>query len=104
MPTKQELLEAIKECQQKELTYNTCEKLATFYTLLNYLYSDKQKGYSYSYVEKDVFPAADGSEFREAIAGKNIEKVVDVLDEHMEVIKILYPKEYRSVINKIMEG
>lgn len=104
MPTEEELLEAIKECQQKELTYDTCEKLATFYTLLNYLYSDKQEGYSYSYVKKDVFPATDGSEFKKAIVGKNIEKVVDVLDEHMEVIKILYPKEYRSVINKIMEG
>ena len=104
MPTEEELLEAIKECQKKELTYNTCEKLATFYTLLNYLYPDRQEGYSFSYVEKDVFPADNGSEFREAIAGKNIEKVVDVLDEHMEVIKILYPKEYRSVISKILKG
>ena len=104
MPTEQELLEAIKECQQKELTYNTCEKLATFYTLLNYLYSDKQEGYSFSYIETDIFPEFEGSEFKQAIAGKNIEKVVDVLDEHMDVIKILYPKEYRSVISKIMEG
>lgn len=104
MPTKEDLLEAIKECQEKELTYSTCEKLATFYTLLNYLYSDKQEGYSFSYVETDIFPEFEGSEFKQAIAGKNIEKVVDVLDEHMNMIQILFPKEYNKIISILMEG
>ena len=103
MPTKEELLEAIRECQEKELTYNTCEKLATFYTLLNYLYPTEDRGYSFLN-EKDIFPIYNGSEFKKAIAGKDIEKVVDVLDEHMNVVKILYPKEYKAVIQMIMEG
>lgn len=103
MPTKEELLEAIKECQEKELTYNTCEKLATFYTLLSYLYPTADRGYSYSN-EIDIFPIYNGSEFREAITGKDIDKVVNVLDEHMSVIKILFPKEYKAVIETIMEG
>ena len=100
MPSKEELLEAIKEIQRKEPTYSNCEKLATFYTLLRHLYSEEEKQ-SFS---SNNFPVMNGSEFREAIADKDIDKVVDVLDEHMSVIQVLYPKEYRSVINKIMEG
>lgn len=100
MPSKEELLEAIKEIQRKEPTYANCEKLATFYTLLRYLYSEDD-GQSHS---DGRFAAMNGSEFREAIAGKDIEKVVDVLDEHMNVVRVLFPKEYRAVIKKIMEG
>jgi hypothetical protein len=98
MPSKEELLDAIKEIQSKEPTYANCEKLATFYTLLRYLYSE-EKGQS-----RDAFPASSGSEFRQAIAGKNIEKVVDVLDEHMEMVQVLFPKEYKEVIRRIEEG
>lgn len=100
MPSKEEILEAIAECSKKEPTYSNCEKLATFYTLLRYLYSE-ESGQSFS---NGGFPIMNGSEFREAITGKDIEKVVDVLDEHMKVVQVLYPKEYRSVINKILEG
>lgn len=103
MPTKEELLEAIRETQSKEPTYSTCEKLATFYTLLSFLYSEDD-GYSHDVKISDVFPDSTGSEFREAIAGKDIERVVDVLDEHMDVVKILFPKEYRAVIDKISES
>lgn len=100
MPSKEDLLEAIREIQGKEPTYSNCEKLATFYTLLRYLYSEED-GYSES---AGIFPATDGSEFRQAISGKDIEKVVDVLDEHMEMVQILFPKEYKEVIRRIEEG
>lgn len=103
MPTKEEILETIAELQNKAPTYSTCEKLATFYTLLSHLYSDNTEVQGYSYSTSSVFPASNGSEFREAIAGKDIESVVDVLDEHMDVIKILFPKEYKSVIQRIGE-
>lgn len=98
MPSKEELLDAIKEIQKKEPTYSNCEKLATFYTLLRYLYSEEE-GQS-----RDAFPASNGSEFRKAIAGKDIGKVVDVLDEHMKVVMTLFPKEYKAVIKMLEEG
>lgn len=97
MPSKEELLDAIAECSQREPSYSNCEKLATFYTLLRYLYSTEE-GHSYS---SGTMPDTEGSEFRQAIAGKDIEKVVDVLDEHMEVVQVLFPKEYRAVIDRI---
>ena len=98
MPSKEELLDAIKEIQSKEPTYSNCEKLATFYTLLRYLYSEEE-GQS-----RDAFPASSGSEFRQAIAGKDIGKVVDVLDEHVKVVMTLFPKEYKAVIKMLEEG
>ena len=98
MPSKEDLLDAIKEIQDKEPTYANCEKLATFYTLLRYLYSEEE-GQS-----RDAFPASNGSEFRQAIAGKDIGKVVDVLDEHMKVVMTLFPKEYKAVIRMLEEG
>ena len=30
-------------------------------------------------------------------------RVVDVLDEHMEVVMLLFPKEYKEVIRRISE-
>ena len=98
MPSKEDLLDAIKEIRDKEPTYANCEKLATFYTLLRYLYSEEE-GQS-----RDAFPASNGSEFRQAIAGKDIGKVVDVLDEHMKVVMTLFPKEYKAVIRVLEEG
>ena len=100
MPSKEELLEAIKEIQSKEPTYANCEKLATFYTILRYLYSEDD-GQSHS---DGRFAAMNGSEFRKAIAGKDIEKVVEVLDEHMDMIQLLFPKEYKKLISILMEG
>lgn len=100
MPSKEELLEAIAECLQREPSYANCEKLATFYTLLRYLYSQED---GYSQDAGTVFANSEGSEFRQAIAGKDIESVVDVLDEHMDVVKVFFPKEYKALISKINE-
>lgn len=62
-------------------------------------YTQKETGQS-----RDAFPASSGSEFRQAIAGKDIGKVVDVLDEHMKVVMALFPKEYKAVIKMLEEG
>ena len=34
---------------------------------------------------------------------KEITAVLEVLNEHMDAIKLLYPKEYDSIIEKIRE-
>ena len=101
MPTKLEILQAIAELQSKEPTYSTCEKLATFYTLLRFLYSEEDVGIKSEPII--IFPEMNGSEFKEAISGKQVNKVVDVLNEHMQVAQLLFPKEYNAVITKIGE-
>lgn len=43
------------------------------------------------------------SEFLTACDGVRIEDVLMVLDEHMEAIKVLYPKEYDALVKKLEE-
>jgi len=100
MPTKEELLEAIRECEQRTPSYSNCEKLLTFRSLLKDLYpeeeviEDRRQSFAIS-------PTSSRSEFMEAIADKDMMKVLDVLDEHMKVVQALFPKEYQAVLSKI---
>lgn len=98
IPTEKELLDAIAEISERNPTYDSCEKLSTFYTLLNHLYKQDS---GYSYEVKEVVPSTEGSEFRDVVAGKPISEMIEILDEHMSVIKILFPKEYRAVIKRL---
>ena len=41
MPTKEELLKAIADVSKLPDTYSKCQKLATFYILLNSLYPEE---------------------------------------------------------------
>lgn len=43
------------------------------------------------------------SEFLAVCDGARIEDVLMVLDEHMEAIKVLYPKEYDAIVQKLEE-
>lgn len=36
-----------------------------------------------------------------AVAGVGVDDLIDLLDEHMLVVKALYPKEYDSVLSRI---
>lgn len=98
IPTEQELLEAIAEVSEKVPNYDTCEKLSTFYSLLNFLYRQDS---GYSYEVKEIVPSTEGSEFRVAVAGIPISEMINILDEHMSVIRVLFPKEYKAVIKKL---
>ena len=43
------------------------------------------------------------SEFLAACDGARIEDVLDVLDEHMAAIKVLYPMEYDALVQRLEE-
>lgn len=94
MPTKEELLDAIRECEQKTPSYSNCEKLLTFRSLLKELYPDEEN-------RMQSFDVDQSNEFMRAIADKDMTKVINVLDEHMKVVQALFPKEYQAVLNKI---
>ena len=36
-----------------------------------------------------------------ACEGVPVEDVLDIMDEHMEAIKVLYPKEYEAILRKL---
>ena len=110
MITEKDLRAAIAECQgARNPNANTCIKLAAFYTILNNLYPEKVEepvdvGYSTMPSYDEYLPQIrSDSEFMNVCSQKEITAVLEVLDEHMEAIKLLYPKEYDSIIEKIKD-
>ena len=72
-------------------TYQTCARLADLYIVLDHLEPDH-------YQEK-----GPGSEFLNAANGKNVQKVLKVMDELMEATQVLNPKLYERTIIRIKE-
>lgn len=110
MITEKDLRAAIAECEgTRNPNANTCIKLAAFYTILNNLYPEKKEepldvGYSTMPSYDNYVPHIQTeSEFMNVCSQKDIVAVLEVLNEHMEAIKLLYPKEYDSIIEKIKE-
>ena len=80
----------IDKLEQAETNYQNCSKLAVLYTIKDHFKSKKTAGYSYS-----------ASEFLLAVNEAPLDEALKVIDEHMEAIKLLYPKEYSAVIRKL---
>lgn len=108
MITEKDLREAIAECQGiRNPNASCCIKLAAYYTILNNLYPKEEPldvGYSTMPSYNDYLPQIQtGSEFMDVCSQKDIMAVLEVLNEHMEAIQLLYPKEYDSIIERIKE-
>jgi hypothetical protein len=104
MITEKDLQEAIAECKgTRNPNASTCIKLAAYYTILDNLYPKEER---FEDIPRNdaVMPLFQSeSEFISICSGKDIKAVLGVLNEHLEAIKLLYPKEYNSIIEKIRE-
>jgi len=92
-----EIKAEINRLENNETTYSNCSKLAVLYCVKDHLDDDTPEmkiAGAYSY---------DQSEFLSAVSKAPIDQVLDILDEHMEAVQILHPKEYASVIRRIKE-
>lgn len=110
MITRRALDEAIAECQSvKSPNAHTCLLLASYLTIRKHLY-DVPTGqatpsdmlYSGSaQPETPEWSYDSGTEFSEAIQGKNIEDVISVMDEAMSTIQIVHKRLYDGIISMI---
>lgn len=107
MITKQDLEEAIAECQgQRNPNANTCLKLAAFYTIRKEMFGEGKEAeqfpamYSYDPGPEKMDKYGE-SEFLEAVSGKDIQDVMPIMDELMDSMMLLQPKIYDSVMRKI---
>lgn len=75
-----------------ETTYSLCERLAWLYVVRDHLRPE---------VRVSETQALSGSEFLEAASGVSYPALMKVLDEHMNAIRVIYPKEYESVVAKV---
>lgn len=82
----------IERLEAEEMSYQTCARLADLYSIKDH-YRPIYSRYSYSQ-----------SEFLQACQNAPYEAVLNVIEEHMQCINALYPKEYAAVIRKIKES
>lgn len=92
-----EVIEAeIDRLEAKDTSYYTCSRLATLYTVRDHL-RPQASG------DSALLPKMGGSDFLQGVSGKSCKDVLKVIDEHLETIKLLYPKTYSSLVDKIRE-
>ena len=107
MITKQDLDEAIAECQgQRNPNANTCIKLASFYIIRRELFKedkeDEQPQQSmFSFSSGETLGRYGDSDFLESVSGKPIEAVMLVMNELMDSMQVLQPRIYDSVMRKV---
>lgn len=91
----------IEELEEAETNWSNIERLALLYTVYDHLTDTGTPIFAQSVV--DIMPNCGIGEFEEACSGKEILPLIDILSEHMQVAKALYPKEYQAVIERIKE-
>lgn len=91
MISEKELLKAIEETERLPVSFQNCDKLATFYILLDHL---RSAGRQYSRSKSD-------SEFMSVIADKNLDDVMPVLDELMQTLDVVNNKLYQTTITTL---
>lgn len=101
MPTKEELLKAIDEVSRLPDTYSKCQKLATFYILLNSLYPEEDFKNDINTQFQSTIPEFGSSEFLQRIKGHDMGSVFSILDELMDAVKVFNPKLYNNTIQKL---
>lgn len=75
-----------------ETTYAQCERLAWLYIVRDHLKPTVEDGRT---------QRLGGSEFLEACSGVSYPAMMQVLDEHMEAMRVLYKREYLRVLDAI---
>ena len=103
-----EINEHIRKLKCEETNWQSVEKLAALCTVRNELSEAESRGNSPApqpepvrQIEYSTRPQEPQSEFVEAASAVPFSGLMEVLDRHMNAIKIAYPKEYELVMKKI---
>lgn len=91
----EELDKAILDLESHDTTYSVCEKLAWLYIVRDHVTGNTTP------VAREKVSVQQESEFFHAVNGKDIVEVLNILDEHMNVVSILMPKEYEELIKQL---
>lgn len=88
----QEEIEKLESCGAT--TYAVCEKLAILYNVKDHSAADRKP-------ERASEVSFAGSEFMLAAQRVQQSDLIQILDEHMEAIRLIFPKEYNAVLRKL---
>jgi hypothetical protein len=110
MLAERDLLETIEECKAvKRPTAATCQLMASCYTILDHMFPEHSRSVDISPVSMySAAPAPQsdeisGSEFAIAANSAGMKRLLEVMDEHMECIRLIYPKEYAAIIRLLKD-
>lgn len=103
MFSKNELLDAIDELEMSPSTYQNAEKLATFYLLYEHLYTTREPVSRVEQIDEVIISQYGDTEFLRLIADRKAEDVWAIIDELMEAVKVLQPKLYNAVLDKLKD-
>lgn len=87
-----EIEEEIYKLEHSETSWQNCEKLNLLYNV--------RKGMQPEQKQAEPVPRAS-TEFQQAFYAAPIDYTLDVLQEHFDIIKAVYPKEYTAIIKKL---
>lgn len=93
----QEIDDEIYRLEHGDTTWNSCEKLNILYGVKRGMQPEQEN-------ESRAYPRKSQSEFVEVFRSIPLEYALNVLDEHMNCIKAVYPKEYHAIIRKMTEA
>lgn len=111
MIREEELLDAIAECQgQRNPNANTCIKLASFYTILDHITQESnvenqpiEPMYSFANEAENTIRYQSGTEFADAINGRDVDEIMSIMDELMSTLSVVNPPLYNSVMRRVTE-
>lgn len=111
MITKEDLETAIKYCEgQQSPNAETAKKLAAYYTIRNELFPETRdpqpivSGYSYAeppIQDRNTIDYDSDTDFGEAVNGKELYPVLDIIDDLMSVLRTAQPRVYRRILEQI---
>lgn len=88
----QEINSEIERLEVSQTNYENCSKLSILYVIRDHMAQPKNRIAEYN---------NPTSEFLAVVGGAPVSDVLLIIDEHMECMKLLYPKEYSAIINRI---
>ena len=112
MITLRDLDEAIAECQGKRNPdAQTCMKLAAFYTIKQHMFGNEDKEemhipsvQNYSYSGGDAVQYESDTEFGSAVYGLENSRIMPLIDELVDTIRVINPRLYNAFMQKIKEA
>ena len=103
MITLREVEEAIKELEKGPKNYETCRKLATFCTLRELMFGGGKYSRADGNDKIEVVGLYGESNFLRSVAGCDAPTVWKVMDELMAVLKMVNPRLYDGVMERLMK-
>ncbi len=100
-PNIKEIDWAISELLQQESSFRTYSRLADLYAVRDRLREGQNANMENEPTAQPISDRSGTSEFLQAVSEKDQEKVLLIMDELMETLRVVNPRVYDSVLHKI---